>query len=509
MKKKWTSKILQIWRLPVTKILFYLVALIGIFLISRLVNESYKEETILDFIVNILTQGETLSFFAAGIFTIIVATIIKSSERRLEESLKIESNHHKIISQYSGHEKNKLDITKNYYNESGIFMELHHTRKFKKDIKNPEKDIYSKQYKSLEEELNLFNKRGVLLLPTVNVYTNILGDTKLSLVDKADLNQLPDFIIGNGTQFIKAHKYSNMSNNLTIRLDDVKLNNNTLELHTSRSYYYHMLLTNRCMDYQLDNGMSVRGIYEFADKVSLLKESKLSNQIGINGMIITKDGYLLLEKRDRKKTTWKNKFAQPISLALKASDLKIGNSEVMQEGYEYANEKLLSVIKKTMKVNFGLTENDYDKLSLQENFLGIARDLLEGGKPNLYFTVTLKHTSLELKELLKENAAKTDPKLALQSNKLSSRYYLVKYDDIHIDFDYALKLRQKNIIKVKRIVYPRSSKLAEKYDDFKYWLSKTFRKTIQYECGEALLVTLSYLEICQPRIKAINKGENL
>ena len=130
-------------------------------------------------------------------------------------------------------------------------------------------------------------------MPTVNVYTNILGDTKLSLVDKADLNQLPDFIIGNGIQFIKAHKYSNMSNNLTIRLDDVKLNNNTLELHTSRSYYYHMLLTNRCMDYQLDNGMSVRGIYEFADKVSLLKESKLSNQIGINGLIITKDGYLL------------------------------------------------------------------------------------------------------------------------------------------------------------------------------------------------------------------------
>lgn len=506
MKKKWTSKILQIWRLPVTKIFFYLIALMGIFLISRLVNDNNKEGNILDFIVNILTQGETLSFFAAGIFTIIVATIIKSSEIRLEESLKIESNHHKIISQYSGHEKNKLDITQNYFNESGIFMELHHTRKFRHPIKNPIKDVYSKQYKSLENELDLFNKRGVLLLPTVNIYTNVLGNTKISLIDKADLKQLPDFIIGNGTEFIKAHKYSNLANNLTIRLDDIKINNDVVELHTSRSYYYHMLLTNRCMDYQLDNGMSVRSIYEFADKISLLNESKLSNQIGINGMIITKDGYLLLEKRDRKKTTWKNKFAQPISLALKASDLKLKNSDVMQSDLDYANEKLLNVIKKTIKGNFGLTENDYYPLSLEENFLGLARDLLEGGKPNLYFTVTLKHTAKELTEILKNNAGATDIKVALQTNKLSSRYYLIKYDSIQIDFDYALKVKQADTFKVKRIVYPRCSKRAEKFDDLKYVFSKFFHKTIQYECGEALLVTLSYLEICQPRIKALNGG---
>ena len=38
-------------------------------------------------------------------------------------------------------------------------MELHHTRKFKKDIKNPEKDIYSKQYKSLEEEWDKLVRR--------------------------------------------------------------------------------------------------------------------------------------------------------------------------------------------------------------------------------------------------------------------------------------------------------------------------------------------------------------
>ena len=503
MKKKWISKILNFWKKPLTKVVCYIMILILIFVISGTINKAEEDKTILEFVKEVLTQPETISFFAAGIFTIILATIVTSTEKRMEESLKIESDHHKIIAQYKGHKKDKISVEENYYNPHGIFMEIHHTKQYKKPIPNFEKDFYSAKYQSLEEELDLYNEKGVLILPSVNIFTNILGNIKVSIEDKCDIKKLPEFIIGNGTEFIRAHKYSQLANNLTIRLDDVLFENNTLKLFTSRSYYYHMLLTNRCMDYQIVDGMSIRKIYEFGNQVSLLKDSKLSNQIGINGIIITSVGYLLLEKRDRKKTTWKNKFAQPISLALKAGDLKLDIDSIMENGIEYANKKLMDVIKKTMKGNFGLTEDDYDELSLEQNFLGIARDLLEGGKPNLYFTVTLKHSSKELAKILKENAGRDDIKVALQTGKLSSKYYLVNYSDIHINFGYELKLKQKDIIKVKRIVYPRCSKFKDKMDDFKYFISRTFKKYIEYECGEALLVTLSYLELCQERIDAL------
>ena len=76
----------------------------------------------------------------------------------------------------------------------------------------------------------------------------------------------------------------------------------------------------------------------------------------------------------------------------------------MKDTLEYAEEKMLGVIIKTIKTNFGLTENDYDKLTLSESFLGVARDLLEGGKPNLYFVVTLNKNSKEVADLLKINA---------------------------------------------------------------------------------------------------------
>ena len=235
-------------------------------------------------------------------------------------------------------------------------------------------------------------------------------------------------------------------------------------------------------------------------------------------MIITSDGYLLVEKRDHKKTTWKNKFAQPISLALKAVDLGFGNDDWIKTNEE-GNTLLINVIKKTIKENFGFLEEDYETITLNENFLGLARDLLEGGKPNLYFYVVLKETSDEVLKKLKINSSvavskktsklicldpQKEPKTKpLKTGKLSSQYFLIDYKDIKIDFNYSLKVLRKKVKRVPRIVYPRCSKCQQRMDTFKYKLASLFNRYLEYEVGEALLVTLSYLEMCQQRIKPI------
>ena len=522
MLKKITRFILKLIKNPFIKILLYLSLLIVVFAIAGAFS---SDEGFIEYMKAILTDQGTVAFFFAGIVTIIVGTIIKHSEIRLEESMKIIDDHHQIICKYKGHNFGKVILTEPYfYSENGQFMELHHVRGNKK-IKNRIKDPYSTEYLSLEKEINYF-KRNILILPTVNVYTNLNGKCCVSFDDKITPKELPPFIIGNGTDILKAHRHSQTANNLTIRLDDISVNNNNnVTLHTSRTYYFHMLLTNRCMDYKLDCDMSVREIYEFNSTVSKLSESKLSNQIGINGMIITSDGYLLVEKRDHKKTTWKNKFAQPISLALKATDLDFGNADFIKTDEE-GNNLLVSVIKKTMEQNFGFLEEDYETITLNENFLGLARDLLEGGKPNLYFYVVLKESSDEVLKKLKVNSSvavskKTskliclDPQLEpktkpLKSGKLSSQYFLINYKDVKIDFDYTLKVLRKKVKRVPRIVYPRCSRCEEGRDKFKYALSSIFNRYLEYEVGEALLVTLSYLEMCQHRIKPIqniNTGE--
>ena len=70
--------------------------------------------------------------------------------------------------------------------------------------------------------------------------------------------------------------------------------------------FFKLQAKNLLKDYQTRYLSEDGEIYEFNSTVSKLTESKLSNQIGINGMIITSDGYVLLEKRGRNKRINKN-----------------------------------------------------------------------------------------------------------------------------------------------------------------------------------------------------------
>ena len=495
MKRKAPAVVIKLWKSSLVKFIVYLIALLFVLILSAIVNGS-SEKNIFERIIEIILKEETMSFLTAGLFTLLVAYTVKTIGIRSEENLKIESDHHKIITKYNGYINDAITSKDNFYDKKGRFMRIHHIRKY-------ERDVLKKYVKASDKEVDRYVDNGVLSLPTINLYTNQLGNTQISIIDKNEQLELPNFVTNNAMKLLSAHQYSKINNNTTIRLDDISMKDNILNLSTSRTTYFNMLLTNRCMDYKIDEKLSLREVFEYDKTVTSLECSKLSNQIGINGMILTSDGYLLIEKRDRKKTTWKNKFAQPISLALKESDLELDDSKLMKNDTNYANDKLLNIIRKTIKSNFGLTINDYQTLSIEENFLGLARDLLEGGKPNMYFFVTLNYNAKELLAKLKYNASKVG-KDALKKEKLNSEYYLIPYNEIRIDYDYILSVSKKDIFRVERIVYPRCKKSNVFFDKLKYKISKLFNKNLTRECGEALLVTLSYLEICQSRIKAIS-----
>ncbi|MDD6308491.1 MAG: hypothetical protein PUB07_03935 [Clostridia bacterium] len=345
-------------------------------------------------------------------------------------------------------------------------------------------------------------------MPSVNMFTNVKGDTKIAFNDSPLFYNLPNFIIEHADDLFSAHQNSQKSNNKTIRLNDFAYDGQTLTLDTMRSTYYHMLITNRCMDYSFSNGLSIRDIYEYGKYSLPLHKAKFGNQIGINGLIISKDGYVLIEKRDHHKTTWKNKFAQSISLALKEDETKLNENGILGRTCEEATHILKNVIEKTIKSNFALTPDDYEEFVMEKNFLGLARDLLEGGKPNLYFYIVTKYNAKELTEKLKENAGRTDADLALATGKLASDFYLVPFDDIAINYNYVMNLNRKRAYKVFRKVYPRSSWKSHVFDRFKHALALIFRPNLKRECGEALLVTISYLEICRNRILPITKKQN-
>ncbi len=504
MNKKFLKLLSAFFSKPIVQVFCYIAGILGIFLISGVFDDL---QTSSDKIINILSSQETVSVFLAGILSLGMARILRKCNYYLEESLKIDDDHHKIIRKYSGHKKEDIEPGENYYDKTGVFMYINHTKSiYKNELKNREKDRFSKAYQAHEEEVEYF-KQKKLYLPSVNVFTNLLGNAKMVFHDASEAHKLPTFVIEHADELLMAHKHSQTRNNNTIRLNDFHYEGDTLTLSTQRSTYYHMLLTNRCMDYNFSNGLCLRDLYEYEKKICPLPRSKFGNQIGINGLIVTSDGYVLIEKRDHKKTTWKNKFAQSVSLALKVDEVTLNENDIIGDTFEEASASIRSVIEKTIRSNFGLTGSEYKEFVFEKNFLGIARDLLEGGKPNLYFFVETLCTAGQLAEKLRETAQNDEAKTALDSGKLDSDYYLVKFSDIQINYNYVMNLDRKKAIKISRKVYPRVPKRIYVWDVVKHRVARTFAPQLRRECGEALLVTISYLELCKERIEPIRQLE--
>ena len=102
----------------------------------------------------------------------------------------------------------------------------------------------------------------------------------------------------------------------------------------------------------------------------------------------------------------------------------------------------------------------------------------------------------------KHNAKLTENAKSKQisKEKLKSEYYIIPYEQILVDYDYFLSVKKTKIIKVQRKVQPVFNNLTTTLSNLNYNLSKVFKPNLARECGDALLVCLSYLEVCKDRI---------
>lgn len=520
------KKILKFIKAAVDKawvrFILYVSLLLGVFGACQVLNGNQLTLTSLfTEIFEIAISRDTLAVILAALASLFFARVLKHTDKYLEESNKVNDDHRSIIGQYSGHSKETID-NKNFYDEQGTYMTLRCIdNKNKNKIKNSETDKYSDKYKNLQTEIDNFKNKKRLTIPTLNVLANINGDVELSFNDAADEFVLPNFVIINSTSLLSAHENSFKANNKTVRLVDLKYDddNKTAVLKTQRTTYFHMLMTNRCMDFEVHQGVSIRTAYEYLSMISALPKSKLSNQIGINGLVISSDGYVLIEKRGNVKATWKNKFAQSISLAFKTKDLideevvndADGNEQIIKNGYDEANKTFKKIILKTLKENFGFIESDFKEFDIRSNFLGVARDLLEGGKPNLYFYIVTRHTAKKLSEILEGNAKRDEiskeGRKPLKSKKLSCDYYLVPFKDIKIGFDYSLEIDRRKTYWPRRHMVPRSKRRRALLSFARHKAARIFMPKLRRECGEALLATISYLELCKDRIDALKRED--
>lgn len=197
----------------------------------------------------------------------------------------------------------------------------------------------------------------------------------------------PDaFITENYDRIFAAHSGSAIANFDTVRMDDFNPETNTFYL--SRSTYFNHLVTNRAVDYELFEGISLRNIYEFGPRLNPLSQTKMSNHVGINALVFLSDGRLLVPQRKADSTISKNKVTSSIAVMLtfpKAYENDPKNAFIT------AKYLLCDNIIKNLSDRAKLLEDDIDESKTDVRFLGFGRNIYEGGKPQMYFAVKLNN----------------------------------------------------------------------------------------------------------------------
>lgn len=220
------------------------------------------------------------------------------------------------------------------------------------------------------------------------------NDDKIEIHDiKEKYFELPKQICNISDYIFDVHKGSVVYNNINIRLDDFKYQNNIIHLYTSRTHYYDSLITNRACDLQLKDGRSIREIFEPGPYIKPLNITKMSNHIGFNGMVRTNDGYIPLIMRSRNVSIAKGVLATSISASLKSK------FAIDKQSHEFTLSGLACAIRNEIFDEIGIDLSNMLDLDIIKSIKYFYRDLIECGKPQFFVYLDLPYS----KDYIKDN----------------------------------------------------------------------------------------------------------
>ena len=306
--------------------------------------------------------------------------------------------------------------------------------------------------------------------------------TSLVIQDKPkDFFVLDPYIKAHCSTLLEAHAKSKKTDSVTVRLKDFEKpsakNGNKTIIRTERSSYLAHLLTNRALDYMLEGDLSIRRLFENDKALRPPRRAMLSNHFGINALVFLKEGddkraWLLLPHRNKTATVAKNKITASIATRLEM-DLKDKNGKArFKEGYDSKlNEKYIIngyCIEDNLEKHIWVPKNwlSDNKIPTKIIFLGLSRDIYEGGKPTLFYAVELGMTPqkyMEGRELRKTQKKKEQ----LQEESEKSLFRLPK-PDRSIDEIENIHIVKWSLVKMQSIKDEETNELINPHSDSYY-----------------------------------------
>ena len=175
----------------------------------------------------------------------------------------------------------------------------------------------------------------------------------------------------------------------TIRLNGIQEEAHSITLMVAKAHFLQYVATNYAMDALLkEKGWtrSLRDTVHPTTQLCRLEESLLANHIGVNVLVFTLDNYLVIPFRSKEHiATWQQTISPSISGATSYDD----------DMWNFRAGPVASWIREGRE-ELGISNSDFTESS--DIFLGITRDLLRGGKPEMFFLTQLNITREALEQ---------------------------------------------------------------------------------------------------------------
>lgn len=182
----------------------------------------------------------------------------------------------------------------------------------------------------------------------------------------------------------KKGKYHNGRNLRMVEFKKLKKNGGKFAMRVQPLNYADYVATNLVLDAGASGEPTLRErlLKRWNCRLEGLKNSPLGNALGIDVLLFSADGWLVLQRRSRAVAVRPGEFSSSFSGNLTPADIRgaktLGELNVMREGRE--------------EIGVGL--NDIEKHSL--HLLGIGREIIRGGQPGLFYCA---RTSLSRKAI--------------------------------------------------------------------------------------------------------------
>ena len=217
------------------------------------------------------------------------------------------------------------------------------------------------------------------------------------------------------------HRSKSFYDTETARLADV-IGGEKIKLVFQPTSYFEYVKTNMAMDFDDAVGGTLRDEVHHDGKLEALSKSKLANHTGISGLVFSNDGHMIFQRRSSKVLTNPNQLCPGFSGAMTEDDIRRCFS-----GRDTTGSMQDVHVFRELTEELGIRKHSVTKRC----FMGLSRELLRGGKPELFYAVDIDMSAREILECFpKEREGETF-------------FMPIRYASARLDDDEALYYRQR------------------------------------------------------------------